>query len=162
MRDLVSHLALAVLLVLSGCAGFPGVGAGPATTTTLAAEDVTNSTAMQNGTLVVSRASPASYMYEVNCPSVGVDAVWDRLKQSSEPMGGVSVGIRTENDTSTLHVTRRTLYDRAGDVISRSSITHRRLAALAPGRVRVTVAANGRVDRCQMPVVVRNVSFQQQ
>jgi len=156
MRELVLPLALAGLLALCGCIGALDTDGGPPSTT--AGDEITNSSSMEDGTLVVSRASPAAHLSEVDCLWVGVNAVLGRLKNTSEGLEGVSVGTLTENGQPTLQVSRVTSHDRNGTIISRPSISHQRLVALSPEQVRVTVAANGRVEQCQLPVVLRNVS----
>jgi hypothetical protein len=157
VREVALLLALTGLLALSGCIGLSVTEDVPSNPT-IDDDGISNRSSMEDGTLIISRTSSKADISKINCPWVGVTAVLDRLHNKSEDLEGVTVATRTENGQPVLQVSRVTSYNREGTVISRPSISHQRLTALTPEEARVTVAANGRVERCQMPVVVQNES----
>lgn len=81
-----------------------------------------------------------------------------RLNGSVE---GVSAGITRVNDTVVVAVTRRTLYDRDGNVISTPTVGFDRLAAVTPRQVTVTLTIENRTTTCTVPVVVQSMEVQQ-
>ncbi|WP_135824408.1 hypothetical protein [Halorussus ruber] len=105
---------------------------------------------------------PFERWVETECASAAAERVGEVLAERLDGNDdGIATGVTTETGEKTALVEHQTRLDPEGDLISKPSVSYRRVKRVAPETVVVELTFAGRTRTCGVPVTTREATIRQ-